>query len=323
MAAGTPDLFDRSVLVVSGKGGVGKTVVAAACARAAARQRRRVLLAEVEGRGGVPRLLGLPAYGFEERRTPFGYTVLSVTAKEALLEYLWLFFHMRTLARSLAKAKVVEVATDAIPGFRDVMVAGKVYELTGWRRARSGPNHGRTPYDLVVVDAPPTGQLLPFLESASAYRELIRSGRPHRQLDSIDGLIRRDSRLVLVAVPEEMSVAETLETVEALREAGLPEPVIAVNQLLPQPFPKGVRAAGLRLEANEAVGLLAKAGVRTDEHDAEELLRSVRDLEARQREERRYVSRLAKAGPVIELPFLFTPSFGPGEVDELAERFAA
>ena len=251
MAARTPDLFDRSVLVVSGKGGVGKTVVAAACARAAARERRRVALAEVEGRGGVSRLLGLPAYGFEERRTPFGYTVISVTAREALLEYLWLFFHMRTLARSLAKAKVVEVATEAIPGFHDVMVAGKIYELTGWRRARSGANRARTPYDLVVVDAPPTGQLLP------------------------------------------------------------------------QPFPRGVRAAGLRLEAPEVVGLLAEAGAPADEHDAEELLRSVRDFDTRQREERRYVSRLAKAGPVIELPFLFTPSFGPGEVDQLAERFAA
>src|SRR5207248_8230470 len=136
-------------------------------------------------------------------------------------------------SRSLQRAKVVDAAADAIPGFRDVMVAGKLYELTGWR-ARRGL-HGRTPYDLIVVDAPPTGQLVPFLESASAYRELIRGGRPHRQLDSIDRLIRRDSRLVLVAVPEEMSVAETLETAEALREAGLPEPVIAVNQLLPQP----------------------------------------------------------------------------------------
>src|SRR5438477_11664549 len=132
MAAETLELFDRSVLVVSGKGGVGKTVVAAACARAAARERRRVILAEVEGRGGVSRLLGLPTYGFEERRTPFGYTVLSITAREALLEYLWLFFRMKSLARSLAKAKVVEVAAEAVPGFRDVMVAGKMYELTGW-----------------------------------------------------------------------------------------------------------------------------------------------------------------------------------------------
>src|SRR5919201_4246960 len=117
-------LFDGRVLVVSGKGGVGKTAVAAACARAAARAGRRVLLVEVEGRDGFPGLLGIPSPGFEERRTRFGYHVLSITAREALLEYLWLFFHMRSVSRALRKAKIVDVATEAIPGFRDLMVAG-------------------------------------------------------------------------------------------------------------------------------------------------------------------------------------------------------
>src|SRR5213593_2855069 len=163
MGGAKPELFDRTVLVVSGKGGVGKTTVAAACARIAARRRRRVLLAEVEGRDGVARLLGIPSPGFEERPTRFGYSVLSITAKEALLEYLWLFFHMRALSRSLRRARVVDVAAEAIPGFRDAMSAGKLYELTGWR-STSANTHGRTPYELVVVDAPPTGQLLPFLE---------------------------------------------------------------------------------------------------------------------------------------------------------------
>src|SRR5439155_7351178 len=154
-------LFDRSVLIVSGKGGVGKTTVAAACARVAARRRPRVLLAEIEGRDCLARLLHIPPPGFEERRTRYDHTVLSITAKEALLEYLALFLRMRTLSRSLQKAKAVDVATEAIPGFRDVMVAGKLYELTGWR-ASSDRGNRRTPYDLVVVDAPPTGQVLPF-----------------------------------------------------------------------------------------------------------------------------------------------------------------
>src|SRR5205807_3182923 len=165
MVQGRPDLFDRSVLVVSGKGGVGKTTVAAACARAGTRRRRRVILAEVESRDGLSGLLGVPRAGFQERRTRFGYSVLSITAKEALLEYLRLFFHMKAVARSLQRAKVVDVATEAIPGFRDVMVTGKLYELTGYRTG-TGTHHGRIPYDLVVVDAPPTGQLLQFLESA-------------------------------------------------------------------------------------------------------------------------------------------------------------
>jgi anion-transporting ArsA/GET3 family ATPase len=297
-------------------------VVAAACAHAATARRRRVLLAEVEGRGGLARLLGISAPRFEERRTRFGYSVLSITAKEALLEYLWLFFRMKSLARSLQRAKALDVATEAIPGFRDVMTTGKLYELTGWRSAR-GSAHGRIPYDLIVVDAPPTGQLLPFLESASAYGELIRGGRPHHQLVSIDRLLRRDSRIALVAVPEEMSVAETLETVEGLREAGMPDPVILVNQIQPAPFPKGTRAAGLRLDAPSLTELLAELRVEADPEDAEDLVRTVRELDERVGEERRHVARLAKAAPVIELPFLYTPAFGPREVEALSRLVSA
>src|SRR5437763_6645790 len=322
MTPGIPELFDRSVLVVSGKGGVGKTSVAAAFAHVAANERSRVVLAEIEGRDGIARLLGIPSPGFEERRTRFGHSVISISGRDALLEYLWLFFKMRSLARSLGRAKVVEVATEAIPGFRDVMAAGKLYELTAWRRG-PGATSGRRPYDLVVVDAPPTGQLLPFLESAGAYAELIRGGRPHRQLASIDRLLRQDTRIVLVAMPEEMSVAETLDTVAALRDAKMPDPVIVVNQVLPPTFPKGIGAGALRLEAGEVMGILREAGVRTDEADAEELLRAVHDVEERRREERKYVTRLAKAEPVIELPFLFTPSFGSPEIESLSKELAA
>ena len=103
------DLLDTRLLIVSGKGGVGKTTVATALARAAARSGRRTVLAEVEGRGGIARLLGLPAVGFDERPTPFGFAVTSITPREALVEYLWMFFGMRTLSRTLGRAKVLEI----------------------------------------------------------------------------------------------------------------------------------------------------------------------------------------------------------------------
>src|SRR5207302_1934419 len=101
MAENLPGLFDRSVLVVSGKGGAGKTTVAAACARVAAQRTKRVILAEIEGRDGIARLLHVSPPGFEERRTRYGHSILSITATEALIEYLALFFWMRSLARSL------------------------------------------------------------------------------------------------------------------------------------------------------------------------------------------------------------------------------
>src|SRR5436190_6163798 len=83
-----PDLLDSPLVIVSGKGGVGKTTVAAALARAAARTRRRVLLAEVEGRGGLSRLLHLSPSGFEERPTPMGFAITEIAPREALVEYL-------------------------------------------------------------------------------------------------------------------------------------------------------------------------------------------------------------------------------------------
>ena len=310
-------LFDRRVLVVSGKGGVGKTAVAAACARAAARSGRRVLLVEVEGRGGIAGLLGTSSIGFEERPTRFGFHVLSLTARDALLEYLWLFFRMRSVTRALRKAKVVDVATEAVPGFRDLMVAGKLYELTEYRTSRHRGND-RRPYDLVVLDAPPTGQLLPLLKAPAAFRELLRVGRPARQLASIDRLVHEDTRVLLVAIPEEMSVVETVETVQAMEEAGFGRPAVVVNQVLPPPLARGTRAAARRLAPTELVEILEEAGVEAKEDDARELLTAVHDQEHRVAAQRRHLAKLSKVDPILELPFLFTERFGPTEVDELS-----
>src|SRR5205814_3449997 len=129
-------------------------------------------------------------------------------------------------------------------------------------------------------------------ESAGAYRDLIRAGRPHRQLESIDRLIREDTSIVLVAIPEEMSVTETLETIDALREAKLPDPVVVVNQVTPSPFPNGTRAAAQRLEPSEVVRMLKEVDVEADEGAGEELLRSALETEERVHAERKYIARL-------------------------------
>jgi anion-transporting ArsA/GET3 family ATPase len=316
------DLLERRLLIVSGKGGVGKTTVAAALARASARHGRRVLLAEVEGRGGISRLLGVPAPGFDERPTPLGFSITEIAPREALVEYLWMFFGMRTLSRTLARARVVEMATEGIPGFRDLMTAGKLYELTEWPRRAPGAR-GHRPYDLVVVDAPPTGQLLPLLRAPSAFLDIIRMGRPHRQLESIDRLVRRVAGVVLVAIPEEMSVAETLETADALRDEGMPCRAVIVNRVLPPAFARGTRAAAQRLGPPEVERILAGAGQEATEEEATSLLRAARAQDDRVRAQRLMVSSLAAAGPLSELPFLFTRSFGPAEVEVLSGELVA
>jgi len=316
------DPFDRRLLVVSGKGGTGKTTVAAACAVAAARAGRRVLLVEVEGRGGAFDLLSLRHPGFEERRTRLGFSILAVTARDALLEYLWVFFKMGALSRTLARAHVVETVTDGVPGFRDLMIAGKMYELTTWRSTSREPEARRRPhYDLVVVDAPPTGQVLGMLGAPRAYRGIIRGGRPARQLVSIDRLFREEARVALVTTPEDLAVAETLETVDALREAGFPRPWIVANRVRPPAFPKGTRAAGMRITPDALAQRLRGAGADVTDEQADALLTAAREEEAHAEAERRQLRRLA-GKPDAELPLLATPTFGRPEVEALADSLA-
>jgi anion-transporting ArsA/GET3 family ATPase len=315
------DLLRDRVVLVSGKGGTGKTTVAAALAMAATRAGHRVLLAEVEGRDGLARLLDVTPPGFEERRTRWGFRVLSVTPREALLEYLHLFFHMGTLARPLRGAQVLETATESIPGFRDLMTAGKLYELTLWRdRSRDA---SRGPYDLVVVDAPPTGQLRPFLRGPTGFRDLIRVGRPARQLAGIDRLLREESRVVLACVPEEMAVQETAETVSALNDEGVSVSAVVANRVHPPPFPRGTRAAATRVSPSDLVAAARGAGVELSPEQATEALRTASAWDARTREERKQLRRLRAIAPVIELPYLYTSTFGSSEIRSLAELVAA
>src|SRR5439155_11374178 len=113
-----------------------------------------------------------------------------------------------------------------------------------------------------------------------------------------------------------------LETAEAVRAAGLPEPVIVANQVIPSPFPAGARASALRLEAAEVVRMLKEVEIEVEQGAAEELLRTAHAIDERVHAERRYLARLREAGPVVELPFLFTPSFGPPEIDMLADHLS-
>ena len=313
--------FDRRVLVVSGKGGTGKTTIAAALALAAARDGGRILLADVEGGEGPAALLGLDPPRFTEQPTPFGFRVLSITPHEALLEYLRLFFHMGTLARPLRGAQVLETATESIPGFRDLMTAGKLYELTLWRDRARDPR--RPPYDLVVVDAPPAGQLLPFLLGPTGFRDLIRVGRPARQLAGIDQLLSEESRVVLACVPEEMAVQETAETVAALSDAGISVSAVVANRVHGQPFPRGARAASMRLSPAELVASARRGGLELSSVQAEGALHAAAAWDLQAREERKQLRRLQAIAPVVELPFLYTRTFGPAEVEALADLLAA
>jgi anion-transporting ArsA/GET3 family ATPase len=249
--------------VVTGKGGTGKTTVAAALALALASGGRRVLLVEVEGRQGLAQLFDVPQLPYEEQRiavAPGGGEVLglAVEPKAALLEYLQMYYKLGRAGSLLEKVGAVDFATTIAPGVRDVLLTGKVYEAVRRRRK------GRPAFDAVVLDAPPTGRIGRFLNVNTELAGLARMGPIHNQADAITSMLRSPQTVVhLVTLLEEMPVQETADAVEELSASGLPiggivvnlarEPVLAARRL-------GAAGKG-RLDGDEVTEGLAAAGL--------------------------------------------------------------
>ena len=224
--------------IVSGKGGTGKTTMAAGLACALASSGRRILLCEVEGRSGISELFGVPPLtGAEERRisrTPAGGTVygLAVDAQDALIEYLDTFYHLSIAGRALDRFGAVDFATSIAPGLRDVLLTGKVYEAVR-RKIKNRPNA----YDAVVLDAPPTGRIARFLNVHAAVAGLAKVGPIRNQADSIMRLLRSATTAVhFVTLLEDMPVTETEEAVAALRPTQIRIGTVIENMVTPTPL---------------------------------------------------------------------------------------
>jgi anion-transporting ArsA/GET3 family ATPase len=218
--------------VVTGKGGTGKTTVAAALALALAEGGRKVLLVEVEERQGLAQLFDVPPLPYSERKLAvargggdvFG---LAVDAREAMYEYLEMYYHLGRAGRALDRMGVVEFATTVAPGMRDVLLTGKTYEATRRRR----PDQSFV-YDAVVLDAPPTGRIVRFLGVNTAVTSLARVGPVNRHAVAIMDLITSPRTAVhIVTLLEEMPVQEAADTVAALEKAKIPVGAVVVNQI--------------------------------------------------------------------------------------------
>ncbi len=319
-----PPLFRHRLLVVTGKGGVGKTVVAATLGVAAARLGRRVLLAEVEERQGFAPLFGTAPLGYEERQVYPGVSALHVVPGEALVEYLRLFYGLPTPGRVLLRARAVEFATEVAPGLRDILLIGKVKEAVGRRR------DSRFEYDLVILDAPPAGRVVPFLSAPRAVAELVRGGAIHVQADGVARLLAdgSTSAAVVVAVPEEMPVVEAEEVCRGLRErVGLATAAVILNRVggvrsgarraAVEKLADGGGKASPRVLADEA----ARWGWRLEEDEARRLEGAARIARERERRERAYRRRLARLGsPLYLLPRLAVARVGGREIELLAEE---
>src|SRR6478752_4327018 len=227
--------------VVTGKGGTGKSTVAAALALGLASHGQQVLLCEAEGRQGIARMFDVDPLPYAERRIATGLShedrppgvvhALHIDAESALLEYLAMYYKLGRAGKALDRFGVVEFATTIAPGVRDVLLTGKVFEAV----QRNSRNKGARQYDAVVLDAPPTGRITQFLNVTHQVAGLAKVGPIKHQADTMMTLFRSPRTAVhFVTVLEEMPVQETADGIAQVREAGLPVGGVIVNLVRPR-----------------------------------------------------------------------------------------
>ncbi|MGF2944925.1 ArsA-related P-loop ATPase [Mycobacterium sp. Lab-001] len=310
---------------VTGKGGTGKSTVAAALALTLAAGGRKVLLVEVEGRQGIAQLFDVPPLPYQELKIATAerggqVNALAIDIEAAFLEYLDMFYNLGIAGRAMRRIGAIEFATTIAPGLRDVLLTGKIKESV----VRVDRN--RLPvYDAVVVDSPPTGRIARFLDVTKAVSDLAKGGPVHSQSEGVVNLLHSDQTAIhLVTLLEALPVQETLEAIEELAEMALPIGSVIVNRNIPAYLDPGdlAKAAEGAIDADSVRAGLELAGIKLGDADFAGLLTETIEHATRITARAETAQQLdALQVPRLELPAI-SDGVDLGSLYELSESLA-
>jgi anion-transporting ArsA/GET3 family ATPase len=296
------------LVIVTGKGGVGKTTVSVALGMRAAAEGKRTIVCEVSAQENASRMFEHTTVGFHEVELEENLWAISIDPDESMREYVLLQLKVRAMRDMLFRSRIFNYLAAATPGLKELVTIGKIWELAQLdRKVKSGRK-----YDTVIVDAPATGHGVGFLQTPRTFANIARVGPIHSQAQTLDRFItdHDNTGVAIVALPEEMPVNETAALEHDLvEEVGVAVDRVYLNGLYPERFSK-----------EDAEKLTALAAI--EDGATKAAARAALSEFGRARSQRAQLARLRRRAqaPVKTLPFLFEPDLGPEAARRLSKR---